>query len=40
MDTDNIMIQEGDGYQELKAKTSLGEILTIASSFEYNAFIF
>lgn len=33
-------IQEGDGYQDLKTKTSIGEILTTASSFEYNAFIF
>lgn len=40
MDTDTITIQEGDGYQELKTKTSIGEILTTASSFEYNAFIF
>ena len=40
MDTDKITIQEGDGYQDLKTKTSIGEILTTASSFEYNAFIF
>lgn len=40
MDTDKITIQEGDGYQDLKTKTSIGEILTTASSFEYNAFLF
>lgn len=40
MDTDKITIQEGDGYQDLRTKTSIGEILTTASSFEYNAFIF
>ena len=40
MDTDKITIQEGDGYQDLKTKASIGEILTTASSFEYNAFTF
>ena len=32
--------QEGDGYHELKNKTTIDEILETASAFEYTAFIF
>lgn len=40
MNTDQKIVQEGDGYQDLKEKSSIGEILEAASSFEYNAFTF
>ncbi len=33
-------IQEGDSYLELKSKTSIGDILKAASSFEQTAFTF
>lgn len=40
MSTENKPISEGEGYQELKNKTTIGEILETACSFEYTAFSF
>jgi len=40
MSTENQQIHEGEGYQELKGKTTIGEILETSIAFEQTAFDF
>lgn len=40
MNTKKKLIREGEGYQALKGKSTIGEILETASSFERTAFTF